>query len=179
MFGSVFRDARRAKCLTGAQLAKMAGCTQSAISQFEGGKRTALRHETVEKICGILGIEMPAELGEGAAQAGEPVATHCGGAALREPFCPNPGCPSNVPFVVDGAVAFMPVRQPDPGAVFCPWCGEVLQRECPQCGAPTTQAAFCPQCGARRVDPPEGIADPAGWAASRRAEIAELRGLVE
>ena len=79
MFGQIFREARRAKRLSGVQLAKLAGCTQSAISQFEGGKRTALRRETVEKICGILEIEMPAELA-----AADEAAQSCGAG----PSCP-------------------------------------------------------------------------------------------
>lgn len=178
MFGSIFRNARRAKRLTGMQLAEMAGCTQSAISQFEGGKRTALRRETVEKICEILGIEFPEELAGEAAPPDAPAPARVPASVGRaEPCCPNPGCPSNVPYVVDGEVAFMPRRQPDANAVFCPWCGEVLQRECPHCKAPVAKAAFCPACGAKRVEAPDGIADPAGWAARRRAEIAELRSL--
>lgn len=160
------------------QLAEMAGCTQSAISQFEGGKRTALRRETIEKICGILEIELPEELAVEAAPPDAPAPARVFAAESRPgPCCPNPGCPSNVPYVVDGEVAFMPRRQPDADAVFCPWCGEVLQRECPHCKAPVAQAAFCPVCGAKRVEAPEGIADPYGWAARRRAEIAELRSL--
>lgn len=178
MFGSVFREARRAKRLTGAQLARMAGCTQSAISQFEGGKRIALRRETIEKICGILEMEMPAELAEGAQEATPP--SPCGevrDGVRREAYCPNPGCPSNVPYAVDGELAFMPRRQPDPGAAYCPWCGEVLARECPECGAPATRSAFCTACGRRRIEAMENIADPAGWAERRRAEIAALESL--
>lgn len=188
MFGQVFREARRAKRLSGVQLAKMAGCTQSAISQFEGGKRTALRRETVEKICGILGIEMPAELAEepaGQGTAAEPSRPagsdqYPGTGPSRpatEPYCPNAGCISNIPYVVDGALAFMPRRQPDAGATYCPWCGEVLLKDCPQCDTPATRTAFCPNCGAKRVDPPEGIPDPMAWAEARRAEIAEIERL--
>ena len=185
MFGSIFREARRAKRLSGVQLAKMAGCTQSAISQFEGGKRTALRRETVEKICGILEIEMPAELAEEPVGQGTAVdssrpadAQSLGSGASRPaPYCPNPGCLSNVPYVVDGALAFMPRRQPDSGATYCPWCGEVLLKECPQCESAATRTAFCPNCGAKRVEPPEGISDPIAWAEARRAEIAEVEQL--
>ena len=180
MFGSVFRDARRAKRLSGVELARLAGCTQSAISQFEGGKRTALRRETIDRICEILGIALPAELAETAPEASAAAPDQAPAAlpqAPREPYCPNAGCPSNVPYVVDGALAFMPRRQPDPGAAYCPWCGEVLLRECPSCEAPSTRTAFCPACGAKRVEPPEGIADPASWAAARRGEIAALDSL--
>lgn len=177
MFGQVFRDARRAKRLTGAQLAKMAGCTQSAISQFEGGRRIALRRETVEKICGILGIELPPELADGASGAPVQDMAPAVDAAQREAYCPNPGCPSNVPYEVDGALAFMPRRQPDPGAAYCPWCGEVLVRECPECGAPATRTAFCTACGKRRIEAPGDVPDPAAWAGRRRAEIAALASL--
>lgn len=182
MFGQIFREARRAKRLSGVQLAKMAGCTQSAISQFEGGKRIALRRETVEKICEILEIEMPAELAEEPAGQGTAAGLSRSVAAATSvpqrpapvPYCPNSGCPSNIPYVVDGALAFMPRRQPDAGATYCPWCGEVLLKECPQCEEPSTSTAFCPNCGAKRVEPPEGISDPVAWASARRAEIAEI-----
>jgi transcriptional regulator with XRE-family HTH domain len=183
MFGPIFRNARRAKRLTGVQLAKMAGCTQSAISQFEGGKRTALSRDTIEKICEILEIEMPAELANETPQGAAPASGAAASVApspltRREPFCPNAGCLSNVPYVVDGALAFMPRRQPDAGATYCPWFGEVLLRECPHCEAPATRTAFCPSCGAKRIEPPEGVADPVAWAEARRAEIAAVERLI-
>lgn len=178
MFGTVFQQARRAKRLSGVELAKMAGTSQSAISQFEGGKRTALRRDTIEKICEILEIAMPPELageesGQGAL-AESPSAAIAVQNIRKEAYCPNAGCPSNVPYVVDGSLAFMPRRQPDSSAVFCPWCGEVLLRECPQCETAATRTAFCPSCGAKRVEPPEGISDPVAWAEMRRAEIASV-----
>lgn len=169
--GRIFRDARRAKRMTGMQLAQEAGCTQSAISQFEGGKETALRRETVEKIAGILGVELPATTED------EPgnVATQT---VPTGSYCPNAECPSNVPYVVAGELLFHPRKQPDNSAVYCPWCGEVLSHECPQCEAPATQTAFCPSCGAKRIEASSDIADPEVWSAKRRREIAELDSLL-
>ena len=175
MFGDIFREARRAKRLSGVQLAKIVGCTQSAISQFEGGKRTALRRETIEKICAHLRIGMPEGLAADDHQRSVAAAADANSASRHgEPYCPNSGCPSNVPYVVDGAIAFAPRRQPDSSAAFCPWCGEVLMRECPECEAPATRTAFCPACGKKRVELAEDVADPVAWAARRRAEIAEI-----
>ena len=173
--GILLRNARRAKGISGVQLASQAGCTQSAISQFEGGKTTALRRETVEKIAEILGVALP-PADESANPAGQ-------GALIGAPvsaaaFCPNPACPSNVPYVVGNELVLHPRRQPDPRAVYCPWCGEVLERACPSCGSQATVSAFCPSCGQRRVEPPDGVADPVAWAEARRRELASLDGLL-
>ncbi len=172
--GKLLRDARRAKRMTGVQLALAAGCTQSAISQFEGGKETALRRETVEKIAEILGIELPRQQEGGAVVVAAPPPARTPVAA----FCPNGECPSNVPYVVGGELLLFPRKQPDPAAVYCPWCGEVLEHACPQCEEPATQTAFCPSCGTKRVEPPADIARPSEWAAQRRREISELDALV-
>lgn len=172
--GALFKEARKRAGLTGARLAQQAGCTQSAISQFEGGKATALRRDTVERIADILGVELPEETQGGAAEAAAPVAPALSPAA----FCPNCECPSNVPYLVGGAVALQPRRQPDPSAKYCPWCGEVLEHSCPQCETPATQTAFCPACGAARVAPPEGVGNLAEWVETRRREIAALDALV-
>ena len=172
--GILLRDARRAKGISGVQLAGQAGCTQSAISQFEGGKTTALRRETVEKIAEILGVKLPKEEEIGKAGQGTPF----GAPAPAAAFCPNAACPSNVPYVVGGELVLHPRRQPDPRAAYCPWCGEVLEHACSGCGAPATVSAFCPACGQRRVEPPEGVADPEAWAEARRRELAALDGLL-
>ena len=34
------------------------------------------------------------------------------------------------------------------GEVHCAWCGEVLERACPECGAPINAGAHCVRCGA-------------------------------
>ena len=137
------------------------------------GRATALRRDTVEKIAEILGVELPAEPLGGGTVSAPPVAAATPPAA----FCPNCECPSNIPYLVGGAIALHPRRQPDPSATYCPWCGEVLEHSCPQCETPATQTAFCPNCGAARVAPPEGVGNPAEWVEARRREIAALDAL--
>lgn len=173
--GILLRNARRAKRLSGVQLAAMANCTQSAISQFEGGKTTALKRETVLKIGEILGVEIPDEpetppviIQDTALRTSTP----------KDAFCPNGECPSNVPYTVGGELLLYPRKQPNPTAVYCPWCGEVLEHDCPQCQEPATQTAFCPQCGTKRVEPPTDISNPEEWAQMRRTQIAELDNLI-
>ena len=159
--------ARRAQGIAQSDLAKQAGCAQAAISMMEHGNATALSRETIAKIASILKVEIDGE--------GEPVQTvSVPGLAI----CPNGDCPSNVPFAVNGSVAFWPKGQPS-GAKFCAYCGEVLEHACSNCGAPIGEGAFCQKCGAPHVMPPAGdIADPAAWAAARRRELAELKALL-
>ena len=160
--------ARRAQGLSQGALAKQAGCVQAAISMMENGNANALSRETIAKIAGILKVEIDGE-GESVAQP-VPVA----GLAI----CPNGDCPSNVPFAVNGAVAFCLKAQPA-GAKYCAYCGEVLEHACSNCGAPIGEGAFCQRCGAPRVMPPAGdISDPVAWAAARRRELAELKALL-
>ena len=159
--------ARRAQGIAQSALAKQAGCAQAAISMMENGKADALSRETIAKIAGILKVEIEGE-GESAPAAAPGLAV-----------CPNGDCPSNVPFAVNGTVAFWPKRQPTPGARFCAYCGEVLEHACSNCGAPIGEGAFCQKCGAPHVMPPAGdIADPVAWAAARRRELAELKALL-
>ncbi len=165
------RNARRAKRISGMQLAKEAGCTQSAISQFESGKLTALKHETVEKIAEILEVELPKATKE------EPVETVTALPA-KAAYCPNGACLSNVPYTVGSELILFPRKQPNPNATYCPWCGELLERECGECREPVTQTAFCPACGTKRIEPPADIYNPEEWAEKRRKEIAALETLL-
>lgn len=164
----MLRAARRTKRMTGAQLATLAGCSQSAISQFEGGKTTALKDETVRKIAEILEVELSTADG---ADVPETAAS-----APAYLYCPNGECPSNVPYVVQNELILHPARQTDNGDTFCPLCGEVLARLCPGCGAPVTPSAFCTHCGQKRIEPPV-VDSPALWAQTKRLEIAEIKRL--
>lgn len=177
--GKIIRDARRAKRLTGMQLAQMTGCTQSAISQFEGGKTTALRQDTIEKIAKVLDVTLPEEvnLTESAVENAL-VLTPPAPRAPEAAFCPNSECPSNLPYMVGDELVFHPRRQPNPAATFCPWCGELLIHTCPECGAPVTRSAFCTSCGAKRVEAAIDIANPSEWAKSRLREISEIDSLI-
>ena len=159
--------ARRAQGIPQSALAKQAGCAQAAISMMENGNPAAMSRETIAKIAGILKVELDGE--------GESVqAASVNGIAVY----PNGDCPSNVPFAVNGTVAFWPKGQPS-GAKFCAYCGEVLEHACSNCGAPIGEGAFCQKCGAPHVMPPAGdISDPVAWAAARRRELAELKALL-
>ena len=64
-------------------------------------------------------------------------------------FCPNPRCPTNRLYQVEGRDHFRPDRlMADPvGGRFCAMCGEALERKCPNCGAPVHEGGFCSLCG--------------------------------
>lgn len=163
--------ARRAQGISQGQLAKQAGCVQAAVSMMENGKADAIAHETIVKIAEILHVEID-ETPEAALPA-VPVL------APGHAVCPNGDCPSNVPFVVNGSVAFWPKKQPSATAKYCAYCGEVLEHACSNCGAPIGEGAFCQKCGTPHVMPPAAdIADPVAWAAARRREIAEFKALI-
>ena len=94
-----FAEARRAKGLRQTELAAQVGCTQSALSMFEGGQPTKLSEETVKKLSEFLGVPLQEEnpLARAVFQS-EPSATQ----VAVHGFCPNCQCPSNVPYVVEG-----------------------------------------------------------------------------
>lgn len=161
--------ARRAKGMAQSALAREAGCAQAAISMMENGKPDALAKETIAKIASILGVEIGDAVPVGKVHA------HLHSRSI----CPNPECPSNVPYLVGGSVAIWPKRQPTDDAKYCAFCGEVLENACPGCGAPLGEGAFCQQCGANLVTAPvDDEAEAAAWVARRRSEIADLAPLI-
>ena len=160
--------ARRSMGIAQSALAREVGCAQAAVSMMENGKADAMSKETLLKIADVLHVEVD----------GDSVATSNANAIAGRAYCPNGDCPSNVPFLVGSELAFWPSGQPSSGSTHCAFCGEVLERACPSCGAPVGEGAFCGKCGARLVMPPASeILDAAGWVASRREEIATLRSL--
>ncbi len=164
------RDARRAKALTQSELARQAGCQQSAISMLERGKMDALAHSTVAKIAEILGVEIAAE----AKDAPVVPAVRAG-----RPLCPNEECPSNVPYHVNGEILFWPRPQPTPADRHCAYCGEVLERSCNSCQAPVMPGACCTVCGKPYIMAVAALeGDPAEWALRRQREIREWRALL-
>ena len=136
------KAARQRQHLSQSELALRVGCRQSALSMYERGRATALAAGTVGRICEVLGILPPnaAEL-EAAAEgklAAEKVRV----------YCPNHECPSNLPLVVDGRTVLLPKsRLVVADERHCPWCGELVERCCPDCGAPLNEGAFCTRCG--------------------------------
>lgn len=166
---SQLREARRVRHLTQAALARQVGCQQSAVSMLEAGRVTALSRETLQKLAALLEVRLPVEAGVAAPPLS--VADPAGRA-----FCPDPGCPTNIPFVVNGVLLFWPQMHSGSGA-HCAACGEVLASGCPKCGAPARGGACCRQCGTALVSPPESIADVDVWAAERGRQLAAWRAL--
>ena len=139
--------ARREAGLSQSILAKEVGCLQSALSMFEQGDGTKLNDEVIAKLCKKFGIEL-SKAGESAAPC-VAVPTQVPRAANVHAFCPNPTCPSNIPYVVDGRSLLRPdFEQADPvGGKFCAVCGEILERACQNCGAPVHKGGICSFCG--------------------------------
>ena len=138
------REARRAAKLSQGELAAEVGCKQSAISMFEQGDGTKLNDDVIVKLSKKFGIEISTGGNEPPPAIARPmvVTPHSG-------FCPNPSCPSNHRYDVDGRNIARPDRSAaDPvGGRFCAVCGEVLERRCPNCGAQVHDGAICSFCG--------------------------------
>lgn len=150
------RDARRAAKLSQGEVAAEVGCNQSALSMFEQGKPTKLSDEVVEKLAKKFGVELKVESSKLKDQT--PISSLQSPAFNLQPstfdlplrgFCPNPNCPSNKPYFVDGRELRLPDREAaDPvGAKFCAMCGEVLEKRCPNCGSPVHAGGICSSCG--------------------------------
>ena len=139
------RAARKAAKLSQEVVADEVGCKQSALSMFEQGDGTKLSDETVSRLAEKFGISLAGEANESAKDA-EPV--HLDFSA-GSGFCPNPRCPTNHVYRVDGRDFCKPdCSSADPvGGKFCAMCGEVLARRCPNCGAPVHEGGFCSFCG--------------------------------
>ena len=139
------KEARRLAKLSQSDVAAEVGCKQSALSMFEQGDGTKLNDEVVAKLAKKFGIELhPAEKKEEPARADVRFS-----AAPLIGFCPNPHCPTNVSYEVEGRLLLKPNRSAaDPvGGKFCAVCGEVLEKRCPNCGAPVHEGGFCSFCG--------------------------------
>lgn len=140
----LLRDARRKLGLTQAELARRVSCAQSAVCMMENGRADALSRETLAKIGAVLGVSIPEAVSGAGFGGGE---RSGGGVAI----CPNPDCPTILPYRVGGELCLLP-RAHVGGGTRCPLCGEVLLRACPECGAPIRAgSAFCVECGAAHV----------------------------
>ncbi len=135
------RDARRTAKLSQSELANEVGCKQSALSMFEQGEPTKLNEEVVEKLAKKFGLSLHEEK---TASTRAPVVD-----PSVKGFCPNPHCPSNTAYQVEGRTLYLPDREKaDPvGGRFCALCGEVLEKKCPNCGSPVHAGAVCSHCG--------------------------------
>ena len=141
------KEARRAAKLSQSVVAAEVGCKQSALSMFEQGDGTKLNDEVVEKLAKKFGVDLTPPTGSMPVSSPLPVVR----LALESSrgFCPNPHCPSNRPYEIEGRAYILPDRaKADPvGGKFCAFCGEVLEKRCPNCGAPVHDGAICSLCG--------------------------------
>ena len=138
------KDARRAAKLSQSVVAAEVGCKQSALSMFEQGDGTKLNDAVIRKLAERFGISLTA----GEAPASKFAGTGVTATTMRG-FCPNPTCPSNRSYEVDARTFMRPDRlAADPvGGRFCAVCGEILEKRCPNCGAPVHDGAICSFCG--------------------------------
>ena len=145
------RDARRERGLSQSALAHEVGCKQSALSMFEGGDGTKLNDEVIARIAEKFGLDLPSSTSDASGGGTLPVSSRIDGEARG--FCPNPNCPSNRKYEVDGRVFIRPNREEcDPvNGKYCAVCGEVLEKLCPNCGAQIHAGAVCSFCGRQYV----------------------------
>lgn len=147
------RNARREAGLSQSELSAEVGCNQSALSMFEQGDGTKLNDEVIEKLAKRFEIDIRAFLKKDESESSVKRVKVAGlvkeGVRLERGFCPNPKCPSNHGYEVEGVVFLQPNREAaDPvGGRFCAVCGEVLEKRCPSCGAPLHGGAVCSYCG--------------------------------
>ena len=137
------RDARRVAKLSQSELSAEVGCKQSALSMFEQGDGTKLNDAVIGKLAKKFGVSLESSAPVSLLTGVSTVATASRG------FCPNPKCPSNAAYAVDGRTFLRPDRAAaDPaGGKYCALCGEVLEKRCPNCGAPVHDGAICSFCG--------------------------------
>jgi len=142
------RAARREAGLTQSALAHEVGCKQSALSMFEQGDGTKLNDEVINKLANKFGLKV-VTVDETAAKGLAALPSTIYPLPSSSGFCPNPHCPSNHRYQVEERVFYRPDRQAaDPiGGKYCAVCGELLERNCPNCGAPVHDGAICSACG--------------------------------
>jgi len=155
-FCSKIKEARRQAKLGQTVVANKVGCKQTALSMFENGGVTKLNDEVIEKLSKLFNVEIitvDAEKADSRLSALQALQAEM--SVPREVliktkgFCPNPHCPSNTAYEVNGRILVKPNRQEaDPvGEKFCALCGEVLEKRCPNCGATIHDGAICSYCG--------------------------------
>ena len=140
--------ARREAGLTQGQLAAEVGCKQSALSMFEQGDGTKLNDEVIEKLAKKFNLSFGNQDSKEGSASNFQLSTLNFKLSSRG-FCPNPNCPTNKEYFVEEIRLFLPDREAaDPvGGKYCAMCGELLERTCPNCGAPVHAGAICWLCG--------------------------------
>ena len=147
------KRARRAAGISQSALAAEVGCKQSALSMFEQGQGTKLNDEVIGKLARKFNIELKPVTPEGESAASVVPSPQPSPLPHTHGFCPNPHCPSNHAYEVEGRTFLRPDRTvADPvGGRFCALCGEVLEKRCPTCGASLHEGAVCSFCGSPYV----------------------------
>ena len=137
------KEARRTAKLSQSVVASEVGCKQSALSMFEQGDGTKLNDAVIRKLAEKFGVSLEASVPVSLLTCASTVTSASHG------FCPNPKCPSNVAYEVEGRTFLRPDRSAaDPaGGRFCALCGEILEKRCPNCGASVHDGAICSFCG--------------------------------
>jgi len=159
--------ARRQRGLTQSALASQIGCRQSAISMYERGHAKALAQSKVDAVLDFLEIEKPTTSAEESASAKSAGAPR---------YCPVFDCPSNSPYTVQDVLLCTPRPQPSSTGRHCAFCGELLERACPECGTAVNSGACCMQCGTPYVAAPPHLngGNHTAWADSQRTRLREL-----
>jgi len=142
------KTARKAAKISQIDLANEIGCKQSALSMFEQGDGTKLNDEVIRRFAEKFGVDLDAKKKATAAKGDAPRPALVMRSQTRG-YCPNPRCPSNRAYDVEGRTLYMPDRAAaDPVfGKFCALCGETLIKSCPNCGAPVHDGGFCSLCG--------------------------------
>ena len=114
---------------------------------FEQGDGTKLNEEVINKLAQRFGISLTEKASEPVREV--PTQFTVSAEIRVHGFCPNAHCPSNKIYEVDGRTYALPNRlTADPvGGKFCALCGEILEKRCPNCGAPLHDGAICSICG--------------------------------
>ncbi len=177
VFYEKMRMVRRMRGMTQMELARKAGCKQSAISMYEAGHTDALSRKNINEIADILGIsDLPDD------KIADFMSAETKLRCLK--YCPVDDCPSNIPYIAGGELHFKPtmVSAFRGETVYCQYCGEVLQESCPneECGALAVEGGFCRYCGDSYVTVTQRMRGPLDeWVSKRCEAIKELRSMSE
>jgi len=144
------KEERRSRAISQSELATSVGCKQSAISMFEQGDPTKLSDEVVQKLAEKFSLKIDDFKSSQPEMAvvGTQTSIVKQDFTPKKGFCPNPKCPSNEKYEVEGHVYYYPDRaKADPvGGRFCALCGEVLEKVCPNCSNPVHDGGVCSFC---------------------------------
>ena len=143
------KTARREAKLSQMEVANEIGCKQSALSMFEQGDGTKLNDEAIQRLAKKFGVDIARKTRAAVENVVHKVVLPVATALKGVGFCPNPKCPSNRAYDVEGRTFYQPDRAAaDPVfGKFCALCGETLIKACPNCGAPVHDGGFCSLCG--------------------------------